>query len=104
MRHASGLEDQIHRPGNENLLTYLDADLSLKHVGVLVLVAVGVHRRSKGPWSYRVLDKREVILSLVSFDHKPDAKLPQPHRLALIRRKHNARPRVRPLVHGFGHQ
>src|SRR5215203_5317699 len=100
MGHAPGLEDQIPWSGYADLLTYLDADLTLQHVGVLVLVPVGVHRRGEGPRLDRVLDEREVTLGLLTPDHEPYAEFPQPHRLALIRRQHNARLRV----HCFSHK
>src|SRR5215213_9781287 len=104
MRHAPGLEHQIPWSGYADLLTYLDADLTLQHVGVLVLVPVRVHRCGEGSGLDRVLDEREVVLGLLSPDHEPYAQLPQPHRLALIRREHYARVRVRLLVHCIGHR
>src|SRR5829696_3197682 len=61
---------------------------------------MGVHRRSQGPRPDRVLDEREVTLGLLSSDHEPYAELTEPHRLALIRREHSARP----LVHQFAHE
>ena len=73
MRHTPWLEDEIPGTGNENLLTYLDADLSLQHVGVLILALMGVHRRSEGSRSDQVLDEREVALGLLSPDHEPYA-------------------------------
>src|SRR5829696_3995073 len=100
MWHTPGLEDQIAWSGYADLLTYLDANLTLQHVGVLVLVPVRVHRRGEGSRLDRVLDEREVTLGLLSPDHKPYAQLPKPHRLALIRRQHNARLRV----HCFSHE
>ena len=60
------LEDQIPRLGNEYLLTYLDADLPLQHIGVLILTLMGVHRRSEGSRSDQVLDQREVTVGLLS--------------------------------------
>ena len=92
------LEDQIPRLGNEYLLTYLDADLSLQHIGVLILTLMGVHRRSEGPRSDQVLDQREVTVGLLSPDHEPYAELTEPHRLALIRREHFAHPLVHQLL------
>src|SRR3712207_738991 len=103
MRHPPGLEDQISRSGNKDLLTYLDADLSLQHVGVLVLAFVRVHRPGEGSRLDRMLDEREVALGLFSPDHEPYAELPEPHRLALIRREHRAYPWVRLRVHRFAH-
>jgi hypothetical protein len=76
MRHTPGLEDQIPWSGYADLLTYLNADLTLQHVGVLVLVPVRVHRRGEGPRLNRVLDEREVTLGLLSPDHEPYAELP----------------------------
>src|SRR5829696_5773736 len=94
MRHAPGLEHQIPWSGYADLLTYLDADLTLQHVGVLVLVPVRVHRCGEGSGLDRVLDEREVTLGLLSPDHEPYTELPQPHHLALIRREHYALRRV----------
>jgi hypothetical protein len=66
VRHAPGLEDQIPWSGYAYFLTYLDADLSLQHVGVLVLVAVSVHGRGECTRPDRMLDEREVTLGLLS--------------------------------------
>ena len=59
MRYAAGLEDEISWIGDVDLLT-------LQHVGVLVLVLVGVHRRGEDARFDRMLDKREGLPGLCS--------------------------------------
>jgi hypothetical protein len=65
------LEDEVPGKGEQDLLAHLNADLAFEHVGVLVLVAVGVHGRRKRSWPDRVLDEREVVLGIFSADHEP---------------------------------
>src|SRR5215211_6070095 len=75
--------DHFLRPsqGDEHLLTYLDADLSLQNMGVLVVM--GVHRRSEGSWPDQVLDEHEGFSNPLSPGHEPYAELPQPHSLTI---------------------
>jgi hypothetical protein len=60
-----GLEDEVPRTGEQDLLAHLHANLARKYVGVLVLALMGVHGRSEGPCSDRVLDEREVPPALL---------------------------------------
>jgi hypothetical protein len=91
VRHASRFEDEIPGAGDADLVPDLDADLALEHVGVLVLVAVRVHRRGEDARLDRMLDEREVSSGLRSIDHEPHAQPAHQRHLALIRRKHDAR-------------
>jgi hypothetical protein len=82
VRHASGLENEISGPGDADLVTDLDAELALEHVGVLVLASVGVHRRGEDAWLDRMLDEREGSSALRSPDHEPHAEPAELHLLA----------------------
>jgi hypothetical protein len=47
MGDPTGLEQQVAGTGLEHLVAELDAEAALQHVGVLVLVVVGVERPTK---------------------------------------------------------
>jgi hypothetical protein len=67
VRHPPGLEHEVSGTGEQDLLANLDAHLASQHVGVLILVAVGVGGRSKGPRPDRVLDERYLSTFLWAF-------------------------------------
>ncbi len=89
--HVAGLENQVSGPRDAGLVPDLYTNLALEHVGVLVLVLVGVHRCSEDARLHRMLDKRKGLPGLLPVDHEPHPKPAEPHRLSLIRRQHDAR-------------
>jgi hypothetical protein len=62
---TAGLEDEVAGSRLEHLGTELQAEAAFHHIGVLVLVAVGVERRPQGAWRERVLDQAERTAGLV---------------------------------------
>jgi hypothetical protein len=85
VRDASGLEDEIPGPGDADLVPDLDADLTLEHVGVLVLALVRVHRRGEDARFDRMLDERDGPTALSALDHEPHAEPAELHPLTLVR-------------------
>ena len=81
MRDAPRLEDE----GYADLVPVLDADLTLEHVGVLVLVLVGVHRGGEGAGFDRVLDEGEGPAAPGALDHEPHAEPAELYPLTLVR-------------------
>jgi hypothetical protein len=84
MGDPTGLEQQVAGTSLEQLVAELDAEASLQHVGVLVLVVVGMERGAQRPWRERVLDQAERAAGPLAVDHEADAEGEQVHGLALV--------------------
>jgi hypothetical protein len=59
VRHAAGLDHEVAGTRLEHVVAELDAEAAFHHVGVLVLVVVGVQRRAQRARRERVLDQAE---------------------------------------------
>ena len=82
MGDTAGLEDEVAGSRLEHLGAELQAEAAFHHIGVLVLVAVGVERRPQGAWRERVLDQAERAAGPPAVDQKADAEGEQLHGLA----------------------
>jgi hypothetical protein len=85
MRDAAGLDQQVAGSGLKHLVAELDAEAAFQHVGVLVLVVVGVDGGAQRPGREWVLDQAERAAGALAVEHEADPQGEQVHDLALVR-------------------
>jgi hypothetical protein len=100
VRDPARLDDEVARARVAHLVADLHADLALDHVGVLVLVAVDVHRRRQRARRDRVLDEREAAARARAVDHEAHAEASELDDAALSRAKHDGRRHRKLLCDG----
>jgi hypothetical protein len=70
---APGLEDEVARPGLDDVVAELSAHPPLEHEAVLVLMGVTVKRCREPARADRVLDQGETAAGLLGPGHEADA-------------------------------
>ena len=85
MGDTTRLDDEVSGSRLEGVVAELDAESSLDHEGVLVLVVVGMERGAQRPWREWVLDQAERTTGPFAVDQEADSQGEQVHDLALVR-------------------
>src|SRR5947209_13263386 len=85
---TSGLEDEITRLTNHDLIAQQSTDLPLQYVTVLVLARVAVKRRGERASRHWMFDQREPLRGVVTVDHEAHSDASEKPGLALPWTKH----------------